>query len=264
MTPAQTDDTAGLRQVGRYEWERVVRRVVMPGTVKFLAFVLSTYADADGSRVRPGIEALVLDTGQSKSTVKRALGVLRDDFRFLQQVSRGGGKNGRGKATEYRLAIPVDLLDRVDLIPIPPPRSGLTIVSPQEPVDNSQSGLTQMNSQANESGLTQMSHENDIQGSNQAHSESMRAQIGSLRAHLGELLPATTPTTKDDQHSGPDPTQLTTARTADENPIDLAAADEHPLPRPAKCRHGLAAHVRPEDGLPTCPLCRREDAEEPP
>src|SRR5437879_1725471 len=40
---------------GRFEWERILRRAVMPLRVKFLAFVLASYADADGSNVRPGV-----------------------------------------------------------------------------------------------------------------------------------------------------------------------------------------------------------------
>jgi hypothetical protein len=251
MTAAPEDDTAA-RPVGRYEWEALLLRVEMPGPVKFLALVLATHADADGTRVRPGNARLVRITGQSKATVKRNLAIIRDDLRMLLRVSRGGGRNGQGRTTEYRLAIPPDLLDRVTLTPLEPTRSGLTIVSPQRDPEPEDSGLTVVSPQNEDSGLTQMSPENDFQGSNTAHPESMRAHFDSLRAHPGEPLPPTRPTTTDDQHVVTPPTQPTTARETDPEKIDPVESVEL---KPPKCIHGLRAHIR--DGQPTCPLCRR-------
>ncbi|WP_143264230.1 hypothetical protein [Amycolatopsis kentuckyensis] len=215
---------ADTTPVGRFEWERVIRRIPLPQGVKLLALVLATYADADGSRVRPGLDLLVSDTGQSKATVKRGLAQLRDDLGVLELVSRGGGRGGQGKAATYRLAFPHDLLDRVELAPIP-----------------GDSELTEVSSQSPESELIQVSHENDFQGSNPATSDGMRAQIDQLRAHPGEPLPPTSPTTTTDQPSGHHPTQLPDARAS---------------PKPAKCPHGLPNHTR-SDRTPACFACRR-------
>ena len=213
--------------VTRFEWERLIRRAQVPAGVKLLAFVLATYADPDGTRVRPGVALLASDTGQASATVKRGLAQLRDVYGLLEQVSRGGGRNGKGKAAEYRLVFPADLLERVELAPLPRD-SEITQMSPQtppSPVDNS------------DSGLTQESPENSFQGSNSSTSDGLRDQIGALRDHPGDPLPNTSPTTKDDHDSGYLPTQLPDARAS------------------PKCEHGLPNHRR--NGKPTCFACRR-------
>lgn len=99
----------------RYEWERLVRRIKMPASNKLLALVLATYADPDGSRVRPGNEVLAAVTGQSERTVKRNLASLRE-LGLLAIARRGGGRAGVGKTTEYQLTIPMDLLERAELL----------------------------------------------------------------------------------------------------------------------------------------------------
>lgn len=107
----------------RYEWERVVRRIVMPAPTKLAAFTLSTYANLDGTRVRPGAKVLAAIAGESEKTAYRHLGVIRDDLGLLELVRRGGGRGGSGTGNEYRLAVPADLLDRAELLPpTAPPR----------------------------------------------------------------------------------------------------------------------------------------------
>lgn len=137
---------------GRFEWERIVRRIRMPKPVKLAALVLATYADPDGSRVRPGMEVLAAVTGDSERNAKRIVNVLRS-MRLIEQVSRGGGRGGRGKAATYQLVIPTDLLERVELLGVGDnhPESGDTQMSPEtepQPVDNTVdshvSGDTQM------------------------------------------------------------------------------------------------------------------------
>jgi hypothetical protein len=250
--------------VGRYEWERIIRRAVMPKAVKYVALILATYADADGSRVRPGIDVLAAVAGEGQSTVRKRVAELRTTYGLLDVVSRGGGRNGSGKAAEYRLVMPVDLLERVEMLPpgdvakrapihavpdVSPLAQGsaqsedspLTQASGQSapsPVDNSESPLTLASAQS------PAAPTNDR--SNTTTSDRLSAQNPRLSARLGELLPATTPTTTD-QHPGPDPTQPTTARTDDEKPID---------PIPAKCPHGLRPRHR-ADSQPSCAACRR-------
>lgn len=101
----------------RYEWERVVRRVVMPRPTKLAALALGTYANLDGTRVRPGTRVLAAIGDESEKNAQRHLGVLRDDLGLLELTRRGGGRGGRGHASEYRLTIPPDLLDRAELLP---------------------------------------------------------------------------------------------------------------------------------------------------
>lgn len=111
------DDVSVLRhRCDRFEWERIVRRLVAPKHVKFLALVLATYADTNGTRVRPGNKRLAAVTGDEARNVRRILQVIRDELGLLEQVSRGGGRGRSEVAAVYRLTIPVDLLERATLL----------------------------------------------------------------------------------------------------------------------------------------------------
>jgi len=195
-----------VQPVSRFEWERLIRRAVLPVRVKLVALVLSTYADPNGTRVRPGLESLAGDTGQSTSTVKRCVQALRDEYGLLLQVSRGGGRSGHGKATEYRLVFPEDLLERVDLVPLGRD-SGVTQETSQsgstrdaQPVDNSNPEVFQEDSHSVVPEVSQVTHENDFHGSGSGGSGRLRGQKPRLRAHLDDLLPTTRPSTQEDQH----------------------------------------------------------------
>lgn len=101
-----SDDFATLRQ-----WTDVVRRARLGRTVKAVALVLATYADADGTRVYPGVARLSYDAEVNYNTAKGALKTLRDAG-LIRKVGR------RGDADVYRLVIAVDLADRCD-VPTP-------------------------------------------------------------------------------------------------------------------------------------------------
>jgi len=142
-----------LEPIGRYEWERLVRRARLPKPVKLLALVLATYADPDGSRVRPGLPVLASVTGDSERNVGRLLRVLVDELGLLGQVARGGGRGGKGRASVYRLTIPVDLLDRLEMLsPDDSPDIQMSSQSDESPVgnpvDNSVSPDTWMSSES--------------------------------------------------------------------------------------------------------------------
>ncbi len=241
----------GQQPCGRFEWERVVRRVDFPMRLKLVALTLATYADADGTRVRPGVDVLAAVTGQGASTVRRLVAALRESG-LIEVVARGGGRSGRGRATEYRLTLPSDV-DSLSLLP-PTEVSSLRIASAQSddsplaqesaqsapsPVDKSDSLL------AIESG--QSAADEPIDRSENTVTGLLTARSGLLTARSSERLPSHLhQPPKSDQPSGPDPTQPPTARDPTE-PIQL---------RPRKCPHGLPAHHRP-DGTPTCAACRR-------
>lgn len=271
----------GLEPCGRFEWERVVRRLGFPLRLKLLALTLATYADKDGSRVRPGVDVLAAVTVQGESTVRRQLAALRESG-LIEQVSRGGGRAGHGKATEYRLTLPVDvdglvLLPPSEVSPLPmasgetdgaplPRESAETNTEPlaQEsaqsepaPVDNPETPLAtgsgdcgQSPVDNSDSALAQKSgvseaHE-PIDRSENTVSNGLTARFERLTARSSELLPSDHPP-KSDQPCSPDPTQPPTAREPEPNPIEL---------KPRNCAHGLPAH-RDATGNPTCPLCRR-------
>ena len=113
VTDEQPDEIHGST---RYEWERIVRRVVMPtATVKAVALTLATYANADGTSIYPGNDRLSAVTCAADKTVRRALEWLRAGY-LIERV-REGSRGGRGGfADEYRLTIPSDLLTRHELL----------------------------------------------------------------------------------------------------------------------------------------------------
>ncbi|MFD6069295.1 helix-turn-helix domain-containing protein, partial [Amycolatopsis lurida] len=128
MTAVQADDPNAPRPVGRYEWESVLRRVTLPDDLKYAALLLGTYADPDGTRVRPGEPELAAAMGKSKATARRRVSALQE-MGFVRLVSRGGGRGAAARASVYRLTLPSDLLDRFE---VRPPSGGrpMTAVTP--------------------------------------------------------------------------------------------------------------------------------------
>lgn len=105
--------------IGRFEWERILRRVqVSVPSVKLVGFAMATYGNADGTKIRPGQKRLAAVLGTSEMTVRRGQGEL-ETIGMLEMVfkghSQGRGQAG-GYASEYRLTIPSDLLERVPLL----------------------------------------------------------------------------------------------------------------------------------------------------
>jgi len=273
MTTAEADpDTT--RPVGRYEWENVMRRLADPAQLsdeqQRCALLLATYADPDGTRVRPGELELAAAMRRSKPTVRRRISELQK-LGFVRLVARGGGTGVHARASEYRLTLPVDLLEQFD---VRPPgvttRRHMTVVTPlnqgerssakntahsrvsavpeQSPVDNLGTQLTHGERSSTET-ATELRSNNAVTKRNSAQIDP------ELRSPMGERPPTTTPTTKATT-TGPDPTQPDTPDCMQSaEPIDLVAAAPTPL-GPRRCPHGLS-RARRDDGTPRCPACRR-------
>lgn len=270
---------ARLQPIGRFDWERIVRRIVMPKPAKYLAFVLATYADPNGTRVRPGIEVLAAVTGDSDKTVRRLMGVLRTEFGLLELTSRGGGRGGRGRASEYRLTIPEDLLDRHAMLGPDgrPDDSSVTQVtgqSPDPPVTQMTDDCGQplsTDGDSSDSPVTIVTDQSPVDNSNDRSSGTPSPPIDRSNPPI-DRSPCMTDYQPPDQPlqdhpSGPDPTQ-----PLERTPVDVDKPIPHPRPtldellplarpprppRGPKCHHGLAADRQP-DGTPRCPLCRRD------
>ncbi|NEW42754.1 helix-turn-helix domain-containing protein [Nocardia cyriacigeorgica] len=114
--------------VDRFEWERIVRRMQMPHGAKYLALMLATYADGDGSRIRPGVERLSLVMCVTDRTVKRSLSVLRE--LGLIALTKKGNRHAK-QADEYRLTVPATLLDHSMLDPAETSLSGGHLCPPE-------------------------------------------------------------------------------------------------------------------------------------
>lgn len=105
--------------IGRFEWERILRRVqVSAPSVKLVGFTMATYADSSGGRVRPGQARLAAVMGTSISTVRRGQSEL-EALGLLDMITKGRSY-GRGHtgafASEYRLSVPSDLLEAVPML----------------------------------------------------------------------------------------------------------------------------------------------------
>lgn len=101
--------------VGRYEWERWVRRVRLHPSVKLVALTLATYANRDGTHMYPGVAKLAAVTGLTERSVRDALKTLRD--LGLLERTREGFRNGRrALADEHEMRRPTDLEDRTHLL----------------------------------------------------------------------------------------------------------------------------------------------------
>ena len=107
--------------VGRFDWERWIRRLILPQKEKYHALMLATYADPDGSRVRPGTVVMAAVTNTSEATVKRHMDVLRE--RGLIKKVKQGNRHAR-RADEYQLTIPANILELPMLDPDEQPQSG--------------------------------------------------------------------------------------------------------------------------------------------
>lgn len=98
----------GCSPVGRFTWEQMLRKGGHGLSASHVGIILmaATFANADGSEVRPGVPWLMTATSCSESTVKRALTAARKTG-YLWRVRRGTGGDGRPNTTDvYRLAWP--------------------------------------------------------------------------------------------------------------------------------------------------------------
>lgn len=211
----------GHVEVSSWEWIGVWRRAVIPWEFKALGLLLATYADADGSRIRPGVKRLTAETGKSDKTVRRWLEELRSTYGVIAITERGGGRGGRGKTHTYRLVLPADLLDRIELLPPDgsypqPPESPVTQVTAQSPVTVPRPRV---------SPVTQTTGENDFHRSNDTVTELMTGQIRGMTGHLDDRLPTTSPTTTDQPQQRTNrsrlPAQPQTARAAGPKDDDI-------------------------------------------
>lgn len=92
-----------LVPLGRFDWERVLRDADISASAKLAGFVAATYADADGTKIRPGEARIAAAMRKGPQTARRAVAELVAAG-LLEQVSRGGGPNGL--ASVYRLVAP--------------------------------------------------------------------------------------------------------------------------------------------------------------
>lgn len=128
-----------LLHTDRHEWERIIRRLIIPAPVKGTALLLATYADADGSRIFPGIARLIRVSGKSDRQVRRDIQWLTEHGLLLTVFH---GNRHAGQCKVYRLTVPQDVTERLpmvdpnELMPVPLMRAGQCAQPVDNPVDN--------------------------------------------------------------------------------------------------------------------------------
>lgn len=268
------------------DWTDVLRRVrfgatvrvpgasrgVRGATVRAVALMLATFADSDGSRAFPGTARLSVACELDYRTTKRCVAILRH-FGLITAVRVA--RRAR-RADEYQLTLPVDLLERLEVMtpaaveaaiakirrdnrsdrPDPDPYRGAG--GTPVPDDSRVPEAPQEDAPGVPEAPVEQATPDRSRGASRTHDDRSR---GASRTVLGvRVCPpthhdlATTPT----YHSERDlRTELKVVGTAaSEDQISPSEKDEpDPPPLPEKCPHGLSSRLRP-DGSPSCALCR--------
>jgi DNA-binding transcriptional ArsR family regulator len=107
-----------LKPAGKWEWERIIRRVRFRAdhATRAVALTLAHYADPDGTRIRPGAERLARTTEYSQRAVLRSLSILRE-LGLIELTAGASAKGLKGGADEYRLTYPAEILDLIPMLP---------------------------------------------------------------------------------------------------------------------------------------------------
>lgn len=253
-----------MSQITLRQWTDVVRRARLGRTVKAVALVLATYADADGTRVFPGLARLSYEAEVNYNTAKLALKALRDAG-LIEKVGR------RGDADMYRLILAADLADRCD---VPTPAQvelelnalrGIkrgSYVPKQKAVGGED--LRPVSLAADTNGGTNLrpdsrAADSDVCGPfDVPQTESAARFTVSLRP---VNLAATTHEGVTEETTHSDASFVTDRTLSAREPETSPAADVIDLEArraslsPAKCPHGLKGGNR-ADGQPHCALCR--------
>jgi len=261
--------------------------------IKAVAERVAGYADADGSRVRPGIARIAVDLETEYRTVRDVLSLLRR-VGMLKVVRAGGGTN----ATEYQLTLPVDLLERDDLEvwspakqaveiervrsahrggPRKPPRGpkGNLTQGPEDAASDADSDATQgPQDAASDVDYPQTQGPQDPTSPVDNFSTQGPQDLASATVNPGDAGSSGTCSRSDAGSSGTatqgpqDPTttqdQDTTTTTHSGQALLAtvtvsretgSATNPDSSARPERCEHGLPAGLR-ANGEPLCALCR--------
>jgi hypothetical protein len=227
--------------------------------VKAIAGRLACYADHDGTRVRPGIVRLAVDEEVTYRTARDVVAYLRQ-IGLLHLVRSGG----RLRADEFRLSLPVDLLERDDLEVWSPTRQRREIELAQEahrggrkPPGGGGVHAPTDSLIADEPASVHAPEDSAIGPETASIAESVGTTKNAIAESVGTplLSPEGHPTDQDrytttTDHSGED-VSATVTTPGPRRP----ATKPDSSPRPQRCDHGLPGGLR-ADGKPTCALCR--------
>jgi hypothetical protein len=232
----------------RFGTVTVAGKTYSAARIKLVAHRLANYADTDGTRIHPGIARLAVDLEIEYRTVRDTLALLRR-LGLLQLVRPAAG---RGRADEYRLTLPTDLLDRDDLDVWTPTHHA----QQTQKIRDSHRGTPRTRPashctrgpQATAPTLTATDTPSPQDPAPTPEppigaASTRTTKTGSARSSRTVTQGPQAPTTYQDHNTTP--TDQPTAKVC--GPVTL--------PRATRCVHGLTADRR-TDGRPACALCR--------
>lgn len=249
------------------QWTDVVRRARLGRTVKAVALVLATYADADGTRVYPGVARLSYEAEVNYNTAKAALKTLRDAG-LIRKVGR------KGDADVYRLILAEDLSERCN-VPTPAQvdlelaalrglKRGSYVPRHRDDSDDLRP-VDVAAEEVDETNLRPVSRaaDSEVCGPFDGPQEESAARLTNNLRPVSRAATTHDRVTKETTHADQD--LGTTSHppregAAESNPafdaevIDLAA--RRATLAPPRCVHGLKGGNR-ADGQPHCALCRK-------
>lgn len=261
------------------QWTDIVRRARLGRTVKSVALLLATYADADGTRVFPGIARIAVDCELSYNVVKAALAELRTTG-LIALVRRAGRP---GHADEYRLDLPADLLDRVEVWTPAQVQVATNQIRAKKPWGGKKSGPS--NPEPRPTGRAEVdgkemaprpTSQAEVPVDNSSPRPTREAEVApaavgtsahlvgsseETSAHLvGRPRPTPCPPTYQDHDTRTTSHEMAGVVTQLAVVGDTGPPQDRISPsRPRRCAHGIRIRHRP-DGTSNCALCRRQHA----
>ncbi|WP_229070794.1 LAGLIDADG family homing endonuclease [Actinoplanes sp. DH11] len=233
----------------RFGTVRVAGKSYSAARIKLVAHRLATYADSDGTRIHPGIARLATDLEIDYRAARDVLSLLRR----LGLITLVRPATGRGRADEYRLTLPTDLLDRDDL----------TVWSPTTHTDQVQQTRAAHRGGANTRSRTATPAAAPKPQGPQAVAPTDHTQDPQDPASARNAEPSRTAEPASAEPTGTAPQwpeghathqDLDTTLTA-QPLLDPPTAGTLSRANGRHCRHGLSA-ARRKDGRPACTLCR--------
>lgn len=292
MTDQKHDDSASvhtwteLLSRVRFGTQKALGKTVSGARVHAVADRLARYATyKTGGDVRPGLARVSVDLEMDYRTVKSAVAVLVR-FGLLRLVVPASRP---GDADEYRLAIPVDLLERNGIEVWSPARYQLEMRKVREKVRGKYTpvnlrgpdGPQESEEEPEPAGVSRAADEVSAGAGRAADTHQAETPAGAGRAadtepagateaDLRPVRPLPPPTDRVDNYDLPTDEEVRTAvtgprATAPGDPSDANEGEEQTPPAPHGCPvHGpaFAAGTR-DDGKPACPLCRATAAPRP-
>lgn len=300
MTDPTDQPTRETRPVDRYEWESIILRARLGGLIagsskvgvngratrggvsavafKAVALVWASHADPDGSNIWPGDATIAVEAEvgiQVAQAVKRKM----IDLGLTEKVRARSRRQRRGD--EYRLTLPSDLLDVVEVLsPAALQMAAANVYerrrgkrggsggSPTPPGVGSPVDPPQDAAEPPVGDPVDPPHEPDAEACGGSGGHTTDVYGGSGGTHVGGPVarvtyPETPPGTSGPDHPGEDVRTAVTVSRASQAAPEPDFRDEVNEPespqRAASCpAHGraFAAGTR-HDGQPACPFCRR-------